>query len=248
MIPIVISPSQQTGNKCFVCESEENHCRQIGLMVHMELQKYNSKIVPGLISKKYGTEGSILQQVVNDSNDFVRIQGGDTDNNRGLHISVHTDADGDPSIISSGITTYFYSYGGTGERLAKNIHKRMLALSGLPNRGCMQREGLYELKNTIASAVLLEIGFHDSTVEAQWIHNNMQKIAMEIVLAIYETLELPFTQKKTWIEIINGSTINDKNGWINDIPSMIKASIANGDIGAFERLKHFKEFIEAIGN
>jgi len=213
-----------------------------------ELLKYNSKVIPLLISKKTGTEGSILQEVAKDSDNFVKLHSGDLENNKGLHICLHTDADGDPKLVSSGITTYFFAAGGMGEKLARNIHRRMLKLFGLPDRGCTARPGLYELKNTIASAVLVEMGFHDEIRDSRLIHSNMQQAANELVLAAYETLELPFAVKRTWIEIINESTLNDKTGWIDDIPAIIKASIANGDSGAFESLKYFTEFIESIGN
>ena len=245
MIPVVISPSQQTLNRCCACGSEACHCRQIGKMVFDELQKYNSKVVPYLIDCKNGSEGTILQSVVNDSNNFIKTQSGDLENNKGLHICLHTDAN---DTRSSGITTFYYATGGIGEKLARNIHTRLLKLSHLPDRGCTVRDGLYELKNTIASAVLVEMGFHDNPKEAAWIHTNMSKIAMEIVLATYETLELPFTVRKTWIDIINASTLNDKSGWLNDIPKMIDTVSANGYLGDFERLKYFKEFIENIGN
>lgn len=240
MIPIVISPSQQRGNKCCVCMSEAEHCRLIGKMIFDELQKYNSKVVPYIIIPKDGSESDILQSVVNDSNHFVKAHG------EGLHVCLHTDAN---DTKSSGITTFFYAGGGKGERLAINIHKRLLKLSGLPDRGCIARPGLFELKNTLASAVLVEMGFHDNPIEAKWIHDNMAKIAHEIVLGTYETLELePLKPKLNWEQIIDKSTLNDKEGWKKDIPGMIEAAKAIGFIGAFEKLEFFKEFIENIGN
>lgn len=245
MIPVVVSPAQQTNNKCCICASEACHCRMIGRMIFDEFQKYRSKIVPYIVIPKTGSESSILQSVVTDSNNFIKSQSGDLENNKGLHICLHTDAN---DTTSSGITTFFYSGGGLGERLAINIHKRLLKLSGLPDRGCYARPGLFELKNTIASAVMVEMGFHDNPVEAKWIHDNMSKIAHEIVLGTYETLELePMTQKITWNEILD-KVSTETDSWKNAITVAVNAAKADGNLGALEIFEWLPDLIEKVYN
>jgi N-acetylmuramoyl-L-alanine amidase len=49
---------------------------------------------------------------------------------------------------------------------------------------------LWELKKTQATAVILEVSFHDNLEEAKWIHHNKQIIADVITGGIFKGLHI----------------------------------------------------------
>ena len=47
-----------------------------------------------------------------------------------------------------------------------------------------QRPGLYELKNTVAPAVYVEVDFHDVPDRAKWLVENRERIAHNLATSI----------------------------------------------------------------
>ena len=71
-------------------------------------------------------------------------------------------------------------------RIGKLIQDRIAPLSpGTPDK-LVENANLYELRASHMPAVLPEFGFHDNPEEAQWLVDNMERIAEETVQAICE--------------------------------------------------------------
>ena len=51
-----------------------------------------------------------------------------------------------------------------------------------------------EVRDTRAPAVFLELGYHDNTDDAEWIKNNIEKIARNLVLSVTEYFSIPFVE------------------------------------------------------
>jgi hypothetical protein len=178
MINVVISPSQQKTNYCKMGDNEVSHTRNIAEKFYNNLKqdkRFNVFLIPIVV----GTENQILKQVTDLSDDFIMKNG-----ESGYHISIHTDANDSKSF---GATTFFYKTGGKGEYLAKNIQAKIATLTPWSDRGYEARPGLWELKETIASAVLVEISFHDEIIQAKWIHEKSQEIANALTSGLFLT-------------------------------------------------------------
>jgi N-acetylmuramoyl-L-alanine amidase len=119
-----------------------------------------------------------LQQVVVDSN-AKQPQ---------FHIALHSNGfDG----TVRGCEIYCHQFGGNGEKLARAIYKYLEPLTPTSDRGV--KEGyqyygkgkpLYELAYTDASAIIIEVGFHDNIDDANWIEEHMLEISDAIIKGI----------------------------------------------------------------
>jgi N-acetylmuramoyl-L-alanine amidase len=170
MINIVISPSQQSWNKCAQGDSEQDHCYEICKKVVDLLRQYECNVC--LVPKMLGSEGNTLGQVVTISNNFIRSFGG-----KGYHLDVHTDA----GYKSSGSSGFYISEAGKG--FITQIWREVSNVTPWGDGKILLRN-LYVLQNTIAVAGLIELSFHDSPEESKWIHMSMDILAQAIVKGI----------------------------------------------------------------
>ena len=77
-------------------------------------------------------------------------------------------------------------------RIGKLIQNRIAPLSpGAPDK-LVEDDRLYELRASHMPAVLPEFGFHDNPEEAQWLVDNMERIAEETVQAICEYFDVAY--------------------------------------------------------
>ncbi len=184
----VISPSQQIGNRCICGDTEQDHMYQIGEEVYNRL-KSDSRFEPYLIPKLTGSDKDNLYKATALSNQFIG-------NDKGYHLALHSDG-GYAGHGASG----FYA-GEPSKTWGKPIFDEICNLTPWEDMTCSSRPSLYELRRTTASAFLLEVSFHDKKDEADWIHNNVDKIADAIVEGIYKGLGIPRISIN-----INGKTI-----------------------------------------
>lgn len=174
---IVISPSQQTYNKCLQGDSEADHCRLIAEKVVELLKRYECNV--WLIPPVEGTESEVLQKVVNSSNYFCKTNPSDAD----FHLDIHTDA----GYSATGSSGFFFSEG--GKSFIQKIHKEVSDITPWTDGLCYLRD-LFVLRKTDAIAGLIEISFHDKKNEADWIHANISQIAESIVRGIVKATEI----------------------------------------------------------
>ncbi|WP_137744528.1 N-acetylmuramoyl-L-alanine amidase [Robertmurraya siralis] len=100
----------------------------------------------------------------------------------GLIVSIHLNAGGDSS---KGIgTEVLYK---TQKNLAANVSKAISDASGLKNRGAKYRDNLAILTQTYEPAILIEVCFVNSVVDAELYRKNFERICQAIAreLAAY---------------------------------------------------------------
>lgn len=117
-------------------------------------------------------------------NTLVKHHNADRD---GLIVSIHFNAGGDSS---KGIgTEVLYS---TQKELAAKVAKAISDASGLINRGAKYRDNLAVLTRTYEPAILIEVCFVNSVVDAALYHRGFEKICQAIAreLAAYLGISL----------------------------------------------------------
>lgn len=93
-----------------------------------------------------------------------------------------------------GVETYYYSTDATGKAIAGRIQQKLVESIGWKNRG-VKTESYYVLRNTVAPAVLVELGFCDSKKDMElW---NTTKIAVALYEAITNTKYTTTTTNNT---------------------------------------------------
>ena len=157
---IYISPSSQPANTYAVGNTnEQEQCRKIAAALETELDRcgFNSKA---------GLSGTMYTRVT-ESNNF----GAD------LHLPIHTNAcDGKVA----GLRIFVYKKGGEAEKIANAIMATLAPITPGTSDGVSAYPSLYEVKNSKAWCVYVEVGFHDNKEEAQWIIDHTQDIAVAI--------------------------------------------------------------------
>jgi hypothetical protein len=207
MINIVLSCSQQAWNKCLLCKSEQDHTFSICLKVAERLKSYNANVC--VLPKITGDEGYTLNEVVRLSNDFIRQNG-----NTGFHLDVHTDG----GYNSSGASGYYMSE--AGKAFIIPIWRKLTQITPYVD-GIVNLRTLKVLRDTVATAGLIEVSFHDKLDEATWIHNNQDKIADAIVeglvqgTGIVKNQEIVDEQLKSDLEILASYTNSDGTPLLN---------------------------------
>lgn len=101
-----------------------------------------------------------------------------------FHLALHSNAGGNGQAF--GPVALYYS--DAGKVFAQRIVDALLALGQESNRSyhLKQQKSLYELRNTKAPAVLLEVDFHDSPVGVAFITHNRSRIAEAIARCIIQ--------------------------------------------------------------
>lgn len=157
---IYISPSSQPANTYAVGNTnEQEQCRKIAAALEKELDRcgFNSKA---------GLSGTMYTRVA-ESNKM----GAD------LHLPIHTNAcDGKVA----GLRIFVYKKGGEAEKIAKAIDAELAPITPGTSDGISVQSGLYEVKNSNAICVYIEVGFHDNKEEAKWIIEHTNDIAVAI--------------------------------------------------------------------
>lgn len=183
MPKVYLSPSTQERNKGVgKYGTEEERMNQIADIVEQLLK--NSGIT--VIRNK---PTMTLKQVVEDSNK----------NKPDIHFAIHSNAGG-----GTGCEVYAWlvpdgkgGYKDTpGYRLAKAVYNEVSKITPMADRGVKQGVHLYEIKNTVASAALIEIAFHDNPVDASWITNNIDNIGKAIAQGICNYFGIPLKEPK----------------------------------------------------
>lgn len=170
MKKIYISPSNQENNVGYGnYGTEELRMNEIGKitvnkLINMGYEVYTSK--PQMS----------LNQVCMESNSLKAD----------IHVAIHSNATADKVGRARGCEVWYREESGEGEKLAKAIYDKLSALTPVNDRGIKPSTKLYELNHTAATAVIVEVGFHNNPEDAQWIINNETKIADAITDGISE--------------------------------------------------------------
>lgn len=181
MIDVYLSPSLQEWNVGYGnYGTEEQRMNQIADVVAYELQRH------GLSVARNSPEMSLAQAVA-ESNSL----------NPRVHVALHSNASA--SGEARGAEVYTHRFGGEGERLARDIYQYLSALTPTEDLGVKEGyqtfngQGMYELRRTVAPAILAEVAFHDNRADAQFIMDHIYELGREISKGILQYFGIPFT-------------------------------------------------------
>lgn len=167
MYKVFISPSNQVGNiYSGIDMNEAENCRAIAVLLSECLSTAGFDVL-------LPEPGESMSSAVKRSNDF------DPD----LHICIHTNAYNGRVF---GTRLFTFASSGVAFDCAKVIFDGLCRLIPNGSNAMKQRPGLYELKNTVASAVYVEVDFHDVPSRAKWLVENRELIAHNIATSICE--------------------------------------------------------------
>lgn len=148
--------------------TEEQRMNEIADVVERELKN------KGYIVYRNRPEQT-LRQVVDESNML----------NPDIHVSIHSNA---AATKGTGMGPEIYTNrpDTSGDELANFIYSEIESIYPNPEsgRGVIYTDSLYEIKNTLAPAVLIEVAFHDNEEDAKWIIDNIENIGVAIAKGI----------------------------------------------------------------
>lgn len=114
--------------------------------------------------------------------------------NYDLHLALHSNAapEGQYGTVRGSIA-FYYPGSAQGQRAAEIIADGLKDIYPLPNLVRAQATtAIGEVRLTRAPSVLLELAFHDNVEDANWIKNNLDAIARNLVLSLTEFFGIPF--------------------------------------------------------
>jgi N-acetylmuramoyl-L-alanine amidase len=165
MYKVFISPSNQTGNTYAGIDMNEAE---------------NCSAIAGLLADCLSTCGiSVLRPEFGDS--MSRAVSLSNSFKPDLHICIHTNAF---NGRVSGTRIFTFAGSGKAYDCGKVIFDGLCRLIPDGVNAMKQRPGLYELKNTVAPAVYVEVDFHDVPDRARWLVENRERIAHNLATSI----------------------------------------------------------------
>ena len=162
---IYISPSSQESNEGIGAFGTEE----------AEMNKIADALMPllandGRFAVKRNTPGMDVYEMAEESNQFKAD----------IHVAIHSNAGG-------GEGTEVYAFGPltNSERLAPALYKQVAPLSPGADRGVKYNPALLEVGNSVhATSALIEVGFHDNALDAEWIVQSISVIAAALYRGI----------------------------------------------------------------
>lgn len=153
--------------------------------------------------------------------------------NYDLHLALHSNAA--PESLSGqiqGTDVYYYPNSVEGERAAVIFVDNLKDIYPNPNLvRALTTTRLGEVSRTRAPGILIEFAYHDNVEDANWIKNNIDKIAANVVLALTEYFGIPFIQPQNPKQ----GVVNLRYGTLNvrSAPSLgatIVGTLKDGDV------------------
>ncbi len=147
-------------------------------------EEYRMNKIADIVEQKLKNDGYIVYR--NNPNDTLKQIVAQSNNiNPDIHVALHSNASG-KGIKGQGPEIYANRKNTPGDQLANDIYDQIIKIYPYPEkgRGVLYTNSLYEIINTLAPAVLLEIAFHDNEDDVKWILENEEKIAEAIVIGI----------------------------------------------------------------
>lgn len=165
MPKVFVSPSNQTGNLyAGIDMNEAENCSAIAALMADCLSTSGFDVM-------LPESGDSMGRAVLLSNEFKPD----------LHICIHTNAFNGKV---SGTRVFTFSGSGQAYDCGKVIFDGLCRLIPAGVNAMQLRPGLYELKNTVAPAVYVEVDFHDVPDRARWLVENRERIAHNLATSI----------------------------------------------------------------
>ena len=140
-----------------------------------EMNKVADALMPllandGRFAAKRNTPDMDVDQMAKDSNNFKPD----------IHIPIHSNAGG-----GAGTEVYAYGPNTNSDRLAQALYKQVAPLSQGTDRGVKYNRSLVEVGDSVsATSALIELGFHDNALDAEWIMLSTAAIAKALYCGI----------------------------------------------------------------
>ncbi len=147
--------------------------------------------------------------------------------NYDFHLALHSNASRDGT--AQGAEFYYYPYSYNGGRAAEIFANNFKTIYPDPSEvETVATTTLGEVTRTRAPAVLAEVAYHDNREDADWIRNNIDAIAQNLVLSLTDYFGIPFNlpMGNTVTVKTNGGNLNIRSG--PDIAAPIIGKAPNG--------------------
>ena len=148
--------------------------------------------------------------------------------NYDLHFAIHSNASTGGN--ARGVEAYYYPSSAQGKRFAEILVRNLQLIYPLPNSTrIVPTTSLGEVRRTKAPSVLLEVAYHDNPLDAEWIRNNVDAIAQNLVLSLTEYFGIPFNYPQPiYVTTVatRGSNLNVR--YTPSATASIVGSIPNG--------------------
>ena len=149
--------------------------------------------------------------------------------NYDLHVALHSNAApaGREGQVR-GSEVYYAAVCRNGKRAADIIANNLKLIYPDPNRvRALTTNNLGEVTKTKAPAVLIEFAYHDNPEDAQWIRDNIDEIAQNVVLSLTEYFGIPFVTpvpiRYGRVRVSPGSYLNIRSRPALDAPVIRRA-------------------------
>lgn len=155
--------------------------------------------------------------------------------NRGsydLHLALHSNAAPEGAYGTvRGTDVYYYPGSARGQRAARIIAENLRAIYPLPDKvRALPTTAIGEVARVRAPSVFIEFAYHDNQADAQWIRDNIDPIAANVVLSLTEYFGLPYLTPRApraGTVAVNWGQLN-----IRAYPSAASAIVARAGNGA----------------
>lgn len=151
--------------------------------------------------------------------------------NYDLHLAIHSNAAPEGQYGSKrGSDVYYYPRSRQGFRAATIFANNLREIYPLPNLvRTVPTTTIGEVTRTRAPSVFLELAYHDNINDANWIKNNIQNIAANLVVSLTDYFGIPFVSPQT----VRQGRVNIQSGNLNlrafpNVTAPIKAKMPNG--------------------
>ncbi len=213
---IYLSPSTQEGNMYVIGGSEEYYMNLIA-----------DAMIPYLLSSgiQYtrNSPGMTASQAIAQSNS----------GNYDLHLALHSNAAPEGQYGTyTGVDVYYSPISIRGRRAADIFARNLKSIYPNPSKvRAITTTTIGEVTQTRAPAVFLELGYHDNVGDANWVADNIERIARNLVLSLTEYFGIPFVEPMT----PRMGTVSLSSGTLNlrsrpSRTSRIITSIPNGAV------------------
>lgn len=149
-----------------------------------------------------------------------------------FHLALHSNAaPPEKSGQIRGVDFYYYPSSADGLRMAEILTEEIRKIYPLPELVQPRPTTLIgEVRRTRAPSVLAELGYHDNPEDAQWIEDNLDRIAQALVRGVCEYFGVPFVEPspvQKGIVTVSWGSLN-----IRDLPDLNAAVLASAPGGA----------------
>ena len=113
--------------------------------------------------------------------------------NYDFHLALHSNATASGEGNIRGTDVYYYPTSMKGKIFAEIAAANLRLIYPLPDRvRTVPTTAIGEISKTKAPASLIELAYHDNLQDANWIRNNINEIAQNLVLSLTEYFGIPF--------------------------------------------------------